>query len=279
MKKIDTLVEDIYAFLVDDNAQVEEDKVEEFTKSMVRIMTDRLSRGKQAFRLRMSNFGKPCPRALWYEKHMPEKLEPLAPYTIMKFMYGAVLEELLLFLASCAGHKVEGMQDQLNVHGVTGSRDAVIDGVLVDVKSANARSYKKFAFHEVPKEDSFGYMDQLHLYLSGSKDDPLVTNKKEAAFFAVDKELGHICIDTYEFPVKDWEREVARKKALLDQPVPPDRAFHPEPDGKSGNMQLSLACRYCPAKKECWPMLRTFIYSNGPRFLTTVARVPDVKEV
>lgn len=59
----------------------------------------------------------------------------------------------------------------------------------------------------------------------------------------------------------------------------PERAFQPEPDGKSGNMKLGLQCSYCNMKHACYPNLRTFIYSNGPRYLTTVVKTPDVPEV
>ena len=59
-------------------------------------------------------------------------------------MFGDILEELLLFLAKEAGHTVTGQQDTLSISGVNGHRDAIIDGRLVDVKSASSYSFRKF---------------------------------------------------------------------------------------------------------------------------------------
>jgi len=42
---------------------------------------------------------------------------------------------------------------------------------------------------------------------------------------------------------------------------------------------LPVGCSYCAFKHECYPELRTFIYSNGPKFLVEVARAPTVMEV
>ncbi len=74
-------------------------------------------------------------------------------------------------------------------------------------------------------------------------------------------------------------RKIAHKKAIVELPEPPNRGFMAEPDGKSGNMQLCMECRYCEYKHTCWPGLRTFLYSGGPRFLTKVVKEPDVPEV
>ena len=68
-------------------------------------------------------------------------------------------------------------------------------------------------------------------------------------------------------------------KELADPDTPiPERCYPDIPDGKSGNMKLSVPCSYCSFKEHCWPELRTFIYSNGPRYLTKVVRTPDVYE-
>ena len=56
----------------------------------------------------------------------------------------------------------------------------------------------------------------------------------------------------------------------------PNRAFSDVPDGKSGNMKLGTQCSYCEFKKVCWPDLKTYIYSSGPRYLTKVVREPKV---
>ena len=56
-------------------------------------------------------------------------------------------------------------------------------------------------------------------------------------------------------------------------------------DGSSGNRKLDVGCSYCAYKVDCWKDsnngtgLRKFIYANGPRYLTQVAKKPDVPEV
>jgi len=51
------------------------------------------------------------------------------------------------------------------------------------------------------------------------------------------------------------------------------------PDGKSGNIRLGTVASYNAFKHSCWPQLRTFLYANGPVYLTKVVRKPDVIEI
>jgi len=224
----------------------------------------------------MSNIGSKCDRKLWYTVNEPNKAEPLPPEVRFKFAFGHILEELVLFLAKEAGHSVEGTQDTLTIAGVKGHRDAVVDGVLVDVKSASSYSFKKFEDGLTSDKDSFGYLDQLGAYLYASQDDPVVVHKDRAAFIAVDKTLGHITVDVQPNTYKNYDKVVAEKKAVITQKEPPPRAFSDEPDGKSGNRKLGTECSYCAFKNNCWSGLQTYIYSSGPRYLTRVVREPDV---
>jgi len=62
---------------------------------------------------------------------------------------------------------------------------------------------------------------------------------------------------------------------------PPERSFDPvpqSPKNPNGNEKLSMACSYCDFKKECYPNLRKFIYSDKPLFLTKVVKKPMVAE-
>lgn len=276
-KNIDTLVKDIYERISSDEP-FERRHVIEFGENLAKKLASRLSEERQKPALRLSNLGVPD-RKLWYSINQPEKAELLPPNARLKFLFGDILEELLLFLARQAGHSVEGEQDEVSVEGVKGHRDAVIDGVLVDVKSASTYSFNKFSDHLQPSGDSFGYLTQLGSYSEGSKDDPLVTVSDESAFLVVDKTLGNLCLDKHK-PLKvNYKKLVEEKRKMLAAPNPPGRCYPTEPDGKSGNMKLGVVCSYCPFKHECWPGIRTFIYYNGPRYLTKVTRVPDVPEV
>jgi CRISPR/Cas system-associated exonuclease Cas4 (RecB family) len=275
LKQLNTLVQDIYALFTEPHT-FDEANVEEFGKRLATHISNRVSDEKTGDRLRMSALGTKCDRKLWYSSNMPEAAEPLSGETRFKFLYGDILEELVLFLAKEAGHSVEGTQDTLVISGVKGHRDAVVDGVVVDVKSASSYSFKKFDSGLTEEDDAFGYLDQLGAYLYASKDDPKVLYKDRAAFIAVDKTLGHITVDVQPNRYKDYDKLVELKKAVIAAKEPPARAYEDEPDGKSGNRKLGTACSYCSFKATCWPGMSTYIYSNGPRFLTKVVREPDV---
>lgn len=276
-KTIQTLVKDIYALFTEPH-EFDEGNVDKFAHRLATHIKNRVSDEKGKPSLRMSNLGTPCDRKLWYSINMADKQEPLPPATRFKFLYGDILEELVLFLATEAGHSVEGAQDQMQINGVKGHRDAVIDGVVVDVKSASTYSYRKFADHLTKDQDAFGYLDQLGAYLYASKDDPLVKDKNKAAFIAVDKTLGNIVVDVQPNTGKNYDKLVDEKRAIVEAKEPPPRGYTDEEDGKSGNRKLGVACSYCPFKRECWPGLRSYSYSTGPRFLTVVKNEPKVME-
>lgn len=274
MKQLSTLVQDIYD-LLGSGHKCNQDNLASLGTAITQSVEKVLGEDSTPS-LRMSNIGSKCDRKLWYTVNAPESAEPLRPEVRFKFAFGHILEELVLFLAKEAGHSVEGTQDTLTISGVKGHRDAVVDGVLVDVKSASSYSFKKFEDGLTSDKDSFGYLDQLGAYLYASQDDPVVVYKDRAAFIAVDKTLGHITVDVQPNTYKNYDKLVAEKKAVIAQKEPPPRAFSDEPDGKSGNRKLGTECSYCSFKSTCWPGMSTYIYSSGPRYLTRVAREPDV---
>lgn len=258
---------------------VPDEQVKELSDAIASTVRKRLSsdRGTSST-LRMSNLGTPCDRKLWYSVNKPELSEPLSGATSFKFLYGDILESLVLGLAKIAGHTVEGEQDELTIGEVKGHRDGVIDGRLSDVKSATTHSFAKFRDHKLRTDDPFGYLTQIGSYLEASQDDPLVKDKDKASFIAVDKQLGHIVVDTYEKDEVDYTALVQRKAELVAGSDLPGRGFEDVPEGKSGNRKLCTECSYCPFKGACWPGLRTFTYSSGPTFLTKVVREPQVEE-
>jgi len=282
VKTIDTLVEDIYELLEGKSPfELPEHLAQGFGARMEALVNARVSRTGEEYTpsLRLSNIGKPCELQTWLSIHKADQSIPLRAEARMKFLYGDVIEELLLFLSQAAGHTVEGLQTQLDLEGITGHRDAVIDGVLVDVKSASTFSFKKFQAGELANDDPFGYIGQIQSYLEASQDDPVVTDKDRCAFLVMDKTLGHLCLDIHKKVPFDVREIARRKKDVMTSSTPPERAFAPVPDGKSGNMKLGMQCSYCNMRNACWPDVRTFLYSNGPRYLTKVVKTPDVPEV
>jgi len=280
-KKIDTLVSDIENLLINgiDNTNDNGNIINNFANNLAGVIKQRLIREKRTPTLRFSNIGQPCDRKLWYELNEPDKAEPLRAEHYMKFLYGDLIEELLLFLAELAGHEVKGRQDEQEIEGIKGHRDAIIDGTLIDVKSASSYSFKKFKEGRLKEDDAFGYIPQILSYLHASQEDENLKDKERAAFLVVDKTLGHITLDFHEKDNTDWPSYFNSKKELVVQEVPPEKEFEPEPFGKSGNLKLGTNCGYCSFRKHCWPESRTFLYSYGPVHLVNVENEPNVPEI
>ena len=280
--KIDTLLEDLDNLLTN-GYEVSNEEAEAFGNSMANLLKTRLKREAKGGTLRMSNLGKPN-RQLWYEVNVPHESEPLQPSTYLKFLYGDVIEELLLTLVKLTGHRVEGQQDAMELHGIKGSRDVVIDGMTVDVKSASEYSFSKFKEGLKPEKDTFGYLQQIQNYIHAAKDDPLVTEKDLGAFLVLNKVSGDILLDYHKKNEIPIDEIIQYKKDMVANPEPPERCFEPEPKGQSGNMVLNSNCSFCSYKRLCWPELRTFLYAGAqgkkiPTFFTTVVEEPKVFEV
>lgn len=231
--------------------------------------------------LSLSSIGTPCKRKLWYKINEPTKAEPLQANALLKFFFGDMIEELVLAIVKAAGHDVKGEQDRLDVHGIKGHRDCVIDGMTVDVKSASPFAFKKFKDGNLRDDDPFGYISQLSSYVYAGQDDPLVTNKTQGAFLVIDKVNGHICLDIYDFDeeLKTKEEEMLAAKELVKGEIPEDR-IPPVPQSKtSPNTKLDISCSYCEFNKVCWPEARVFLYNTGPLYLVDVVNEPRVFEL
>lgn len=277
-KDISTLVGDIYATISNPKG-FDKANVIAFGENLATRLSERLSEVRGATTLRASNLGKPCARQLYYDVHNPDDREPLPPAARLKFLFGDILEELLLFLARESGHTVTSEQAEIDVNGVKGHIDGIIDGRLVDCKSASSYAFTKFKEHKVAEDDAFGYIDQLGVYLAGSDALPDLVEHDVASFLAIDKSLGHLVLDTYPKPAKDYTALVDERRAMLAHEHPPERPYTDVPHQKSGNRKLGVACSYCPFKHKCWPEMRKFIYATGPVYLTDVQRLPSAPEV
>lgn len=278
-----TLPEDIYALLADDNDhEVNEANVETAGELFMGLLRDRLKkrevkRGEDV--LRFSAIGK-SDRQLWYQANMPEVAETMPGKQNFKFLYGDVIEVLLLFLAMEAGHVVKDTQKKVECDGVFGSIDATIDGVLTDVKSASSFSFEKFRTGGYLFDDPFGYVSQLSAYANA-------LDVTRAGFLVADKVHGDICfveLDKAYIEGNHPSARIAELRKSIVSDKPPPRCYPDEPDGKSGNRKLGVGCSYCPFKDECWKDanngkgLRKFYYSRGPVWLTNVAKLPKVDE-
>jgi hypothetical protein len=283
MPNIDTLVKDIYK-LFDEEEHHEPDpaNLEALGRNIVELVKVRLSqRDRNRGALRFSNLGRPD-RQIWYQQNKPELGEKMSPKTFFKFLYGDVIEQLLLFLAKEAGHDVQAEQHQIEVDGVKGHIDAIIDGVTTDSKSASPYGFQKFKDKSIYQNDPFGYIGQISGYTN------VLTPKEGGAFLVADKVHGDIALMRVPPAItREYQPapRIAHLKAVLDNPEKPPRCYADEPEGKSGNRKLRKNCSYCPFKKDCWKDanggrgLRTFLYYGGPMFLTHVAREPKTQEI
>lgn len=270
-KTIDTLVQDIYKYL-ESYSEVTPEQSAELALSLSRVITDKLQTYRKPA-LSMSCIGHPL-RKLKLELEQPVKPSGRAR---LKFLYGDIIETLLLWLAKVSGHTVEDQQKSVTVDGVSGHIDAVIDGVLTDVKSCSPQSFKKFQGGTLPSNDPFGYLAQISGYKTA-------LNPEHVAFFAIDKVSADMCIykPDVDIDLPDASAVIAKDKEALKKPFTElPVCAEPIPSGTAGNMKLAVDCKYCSYRDKCWPDLRTFAYSTGPEYFTKVVKEPQqrIKEI
>ena len=282
-KTLDTLVQDIYEVIEvlndDEEIDIPEDMYEQFGRDMedaLRHWATPVERPKNG--LRMSNIGRPL-RRLWYDLNTEQEKEQIDAPTFIKFLYGHLLEVLLLFFVRLAGHIVESEQKEVTVSGIKGHMDSVIDGEVIDVKTASGYAFKKFKDGTLAQNDSFGYLSQLAGYEKAEK-----TNN--GGFLVMNKETGELTVfipDDLEKP--NITHRIKEVKQAVKRKTPPEYCYPPIPDGVSGNMKLPRDCTWCPHKFECHKDandgqgLRTFEYAKGRVYLTQVEKLPNVQEV
>ncbi len=276
MKSIHTLVKDIYG-TVGEDGWFKEDYLPGFTSELKNTLLDS-SAPRQKGTLRLSKMGEVCPCQLWHSVNTPELAEPYQPWAKIKFTYGHILEALAIVMAKAAGHEVTGEQDECTLDGIKGHRDCVIDGCIVDIKSINSLGFQKVKAG-LTSTDIFlrDYLDQLDGYTVASYEDPLVQVKDKAYILFIDKVKGHLHLYEHRIREASIRQRVNQYKRIVLQSEPPACTCETVSDGESGNIKLGLKGSYNPYKHCCKPELRTFIYSDGPRYLTRVVRRPMYK--
>ena len=136
MKHISTLVQDIYKLVKTKRVDSEVDaeaEIERFGEAMKDLMRKEfVNRGFDARKLRLSNVGRED-RYLWNHFRGVAK-EAIEPHTLVKFLYGHLIEEMLLFLTRMAGHTVTDEQKECAVEGITVHMACRVEGVGTEVK-------------------------------------------------------------------------------------------------------------------------------------------------
>ena len=283
MKTLDTLVEDIYASLEPLNSggslsltEEDIDKVGEDIKEALKHWAWPSERNS-GFSMRMSNIGRPA-RQLWFEKKA-KHVSNFKPSDQIRFLYGHILESIVLMLVRLSGHEVTDEQKEATVNGIKGHIDCKIDGEIVDVKTASRFGFNKFQNGSLSEDDPFGYLAQLSAYEEAE-------GTSNGGFLVISKESGELCF----YQPEDLDKpnvvsKIDKLKKFLDMLSPPGLCYNPVPEGKSGNMKLPKGCSFCNYKFECHKDsndgegLKTFKYARGLVYLTEVASMPKVAQV
>ena len=283
-KHISTIATDIKSLIADISngkpANMTEENLDVFLQNIKEAMlawNKPYNAEKYAGKLRMSILGKPS-RQLWYDKFSPKDKKEENAGLNLKFLYGHIIEHLVLYLAELAGHKIEDQQMKVEIDGVTGHIDSKIDGEICDVKSASSFSFKKFQTGEIVGDDPFGYHAQLSGYETAN-------GTKDGGFLVVDKSTGDICFYKPDDMAKPNVKTLIKNlKTTLEQDTPPEKCY-PYKEEKNGNKTLAIGCQFCPHKWGCHADanggkgLRVFRYSNKDTILTEVIKLPKVDEV
>lgn len=284
MSKLDSVVPDIYKHLegLSDGKPLPLTE-EDIDSTLVGIKEALMSwavpseRNKD-FTLRMSNIGKPS-RQLWFEKRDPEGRGGVNGPTQIKFLYGHLLEEIVLMLVRMAEYNVTDEQKEVKVKGIVGHMDCKIEGEVVDVKSASNFAFKKFQQGRLAQDDPFGYLGQLAGYEEAE-------GTEEGGFLVINKESGELCMHRPEDLDKpNINTKIDQLISALEVDDLPEMCYSPIPDGKKGNFKLPKGCSWCKYKFECHKDsndgngLRVFKYANGLSYLTHVEVEPQVEEI
>ncbi len=276
-KTVDTLVVDIEKLFTQiskgKELKLPKKKVDKLMVGLEGALRGWATPRAQSSGLRMSNVGRPN-RQLWYDIKADATQEEISPAVMFRFLYGHVVEELLLFFVDLAGHKVEMQQAEVDVCGLKGHIDSIIDGVVIDVKTASDFSFKKFKDGRLSESDPFGYLAQLAGYEHGLK-------RQGGGFLVANKSTGELCLfKPNDLELPNIENRIATVRAELEKNTPPTTRCHPIIDkGKGGNRGLHNSCKWCSHKVACNPKARVFRYSSGDEFLTKIVSKPRVDEV
>lgn len=276
-KSIDTLVQDIYNVL--GSGEVFSDEMyQQLGNSIAQKIKVSIERSMEEPRIRMSNIGKKD-RYLWFLVNKGKALPRSQEFTgdrLLNFLYGDIVEEMILWLAKAAGHSVTEEQKEVVVEGIVGHQDCRIDGVGIDVKSASNYGFRKFADRSILQNDPYGYLPQINGYFEG---------EEEKGFLAINKETGGICVTKLkDSELPNTRERIKHIKEMVKEPSPPIEKCYPEVD-KGPNKAVSQMCASCLYRDICWADandgkgLRRFKYSEGDVYFTQVNKEPRVEEL
>lgn len=236
--------------------------IDEYTQGLNDKFKTRRERSNHGeFTLRLSNLGRPTCQ-LQRERDGAQKREVHENLMPVRFATGEMLEHWLLMIIKASGLKVEGVAipTDLEVYGETiqGEVDIVINGVVYDIKSASAFSFRKFSegFDAIYQDDPFGYVVQGYNYAAA-------IDKPFGGWIVINKNNGEICVCDTPINSEKYAEEAAGRGENAVATIMDDRPFERQFSDveetyrkkPTGNRKLIFTCAWCPYKYECWDNL------------------------
>ena len=196
-------------------------------------------RKDETFRVRPSNAGKPLCQ-LQMEKSGADAVGTDYNF-LMRMVLGDIVEAVL-----------KGVIKEAGLKGYTGT-----ERVTAEVGDGQAFRNKFTSWSMMKESDSFGYVQQLHIYARGKKQLP-------GGIWAVNIATGQInrieCDDTPEEHDRVISNVAETIRVLGDSSVPFERCFTDEAETfyktETGNRKLGKECSWCRFRFSCWPGLQ-----------------------
>lgn len=279
-KHIDTLVDDVYDMFREGLTLTGEQKTALATRMVEAI--DRFLQKQNEVRkpsLRPSIIGYPD-RKLFFMLKEDSVPEP-SPSLKLNFLFGDLWESIMFYLADLAGHEVKDEQASVEIDGVVGSIDGVIDGVVTDTKTAFAANYDKFLKGTLlaPEKDVYGYVGQISFYTQAYHGVDYATSEESGYFWATNKTGNMTTLEIDPIDQIDARKRVRHVRELLTKKEPPESLCYPVEELKNGNIVANKQCHRCPFIERCFPDARRFQYASGVQYFTHVESTPRVEEL
>lgn len=247
------LLKQIYEFLdLDEDKSIDpivmgqfmDDTLNGFKRQLMQKREDRRT-------LRLSGIGK-CLRAQAYSILNYDKDLYLSPRTKMTFLFGDMIEAMLIGLANHAGCDIYDQQREVRLHGIKGHIDGKIerDGkeYIVEIKSMSTASFDMFKRNGMTND--FGYVSQANSYAYAEKCEGIV-------WLGMNKNTGHLHEEVRPLDVPLAIQTIDNIDRLIDCKVPEEfnrketilETWYKKP---TGNSKLGFVCSYCDFNKVCF---------------------------
>ncbi len=258
--------EKIYSLLdLNESLPIPENIIAEFSEAIAYGLKRQIFFEKSVQKnLRVSALGK-CLRQQFYSIKGYEG-EVINPRTKMTFLFGDIVEAVVVTLAKASGVELIEQQKEVDVDGVKGHIDGLIkteDGIyLFECKSMADASFKNLTSSGL--SDDFGYLTQVNMYM-------YALGLDRAYLVAVNKNTGHI--EEVEIPrdedlIEKTLNNISVLRSCLESDNLPPRKYEPVLEkskrGHAGRMILPIPCSYCAYKNFCWENLQQDFKNNKP---------------